>query len=251
MKLKKEKCMFLVPEVKYLGHKISNRGIEPTEEKVRAVTKAPVPQNVSELKAFIGLVNYYGKFLSNLASPLCSLLCCHSVWKWGSAQQEAFESSKDLLKSPRLFAHYDGSKELVLACDTSPYGVGAVLSHCLDNGEEQLITFASRTLSTTERNYSQLDKEALAVIVGVRKFHQYHSGKRFIIHTDYKPLMHLFGEHRGIPQLASARIQRWGLILGIYTYSVQYKPGKELQHANGLSRLPLPDTLKSVCSHPP
>ena len=98
-------------------------------------------------------------------------------------------------------------------------------------------------LSSTERNYSQLDKETLAIIVGVRKFHQYLSGRRYIIHTDHKPLMHLFGEHRGIPQLASARIQRWALILGSYTYSVQYKPGKELQHANELNRLPLPDTL--------
>ena len=179
--------------------------IEPTEEKIRAVTKAPVPRNISELKAFIGLVNYYGKFLPNLAtvlSPLYSLLCCHSVWKWGSTQQEAFESAKDLLKSLRLLAHYDGSKELVLACDASPYGVGAVLSHHLDNGEEQPITFASRTLSPTERNYSQLDKEALAIIVRVRKFHQYLSGRRFIIHTDHNPLMHLFGEHHGIPQLA-------------------------------------------------
>ena len=143
---KKEKCM-LTPEVKYLGHHISNQGIEPTEEKVRAVMKAPVPWNISELKAFIGLVNYYGKFLLNLTtvlSPLYSLLHCHSIWKWGSAQQEAFESTKDLLKSPRLLAHYDGSKELVLACDTSPYEIGAVLSHHLDNGEEQPITFASR-----------------------------------------------------------------------------------------------------------
>ena len=199
------------PDVKYLGHKISNQGIEPTEEKVRAVTKAPVPRNISELKAFNGLVNYYGKFLPNLAtvlSALYSLLHRHSVWQRESAQQEAFESAKDLLKSPRLLAHYDSSKKLVHACGTSPYGVGAVLSHRLDNGEEQPITFASRMLSTTERNYSQLDKEALPIIVGVRKFHQYLSGRRFIIHTDHKPLMHLFEEHRGIPQLASARIQR-------------------------------------------
>ena len=149
--------MFLVPEVKYLEHKISNQGIEPTKEKVKAVTKASVPRNISELKAFIRLVNYYGKFLPNLAivlSPLYSLLHRHSVWKWRSAQQEAFESAKDFLKSPRLLAHYDGSKELVLTCDASPYRVGAVLCHHLDNGEEQLITFASRTLSSTERNYS-------------------------------------------------------------------------------------------------
>ena len=99
------------------------------QQKVRAVIKAPVPLNISELKAFIALVNYYGKFLLNLTtvlSPLYSLLQHHSIWKWGSAQQEAFESAKDLLKSPRLLAHYDGSKQLVLACETSPYGVGAV-----------------------------------------------------------------------------------------------------------------------------
>ena len=87
MRSKKEKCM-LAPEVKYLGYHISNQGIEPTEEKVRAVIKTPVPRNISELKAFIGLVNYCGKFLLNLTtvlSPLSSLLHCHSIWKWGSA----------------------------------------------------------------------------------------------------------------------------------------------------------------------
>ena len=125
-----------------------------------------------------------------------------------------------------MLAHYDGSKELVL------------LFHHLDNGEE-LITIALRMLSTSDRNYSQLDKEALAIIVGVRKFHQYLSGRRFTIHTDHKPLMHLFGEHCGIPQLPSAKIKRWALILGSYAYSVQYKPDKDLQHADGLSRLQL------------
>ena len=170
----------------------------------------------------------------------------------GSAQQVALESAKHLLKSPRLIAHYDGSEklvlhydgseELVLACDASLYRVEAILSHSLDNGEEQPITIAPRMLSTAER---QLDKEALAIIARIRKFYQYPSG-RFIINTDYKPLMHLFGEHCGIQQSTSARIQRWAITLGSYTYSVQYKPGKELQHADGLSRLPLPDTLKSV-----
>ena len=107
------------------------------------------------------------------------------------------------------------------------------MSHCLDKGGEEPITFVSRML-TAERNYSQLNKEALVIIVGIRKFHQYLSGRRFIIKSDHKPLMHLFGEHHGIPQLASARIQRWALILGSYTYS---KPGKELQNADGLSAL--------------
>ena len=107
------------------------------------------------------------------------------------------------MKLPRLIVHYDGSKEL--ACDASSYEVGAILSR---QNNRSPFKFASRMLSITERNYSQLEKEALAIIVGVRKFHQYLSDRRFIINTDCKPLIHLFGEHRGIPQLVSARIQR-------------------------------------------
>ena len=100
--------------------------------------------------------------------------------------------------------------------------------------------FASRTLTTTERNYSHLDKEALAIIFGVKKYHQYIYGRQFEIKTDHKPLTHIFSEEKGVPTMASGRIQRWALILGGYNYSIRYKPGKANANADALSRLPLP-----------
>ena len=223
LKLKQAKCSFLRPSVEYLGHNISAEGLRPTKEKIRAIQEAPAPCNVSQLRSFLGLLNYYGKFLPNLSSilaPLHRLLHKKTVWKWTSEQEKAFQEAKALLTSPCLLVHFDADRELLLACDASPYGVGAVLSHRMDDGTEKPIAFASRTLPAAEKKYSQLDKEGLAVVYGVKKFHQYLFGRHFEILSDHKPLQHLFSEHRPVPVLASARIQRWALTLSAYSYSI-------------------------------
>lgn len=249
VRLKSEKCSFMLPAVEYLGHRISSAGLQPTDGKIEALREAPVPHNVSQLKSFLGLVNYYGKFvpsLSTLLAPLHRLLQKKTSWSWGAAQQEAFDQVKGILASDRVLAHYDPSKPLVLACDASPYGVGAVLSHQLDDGSERPIAYASRSLGPAERKYSQLDKEGLAIIFAVRRFHQYIVGRHFTILSDHKPLQRLFQETKGIPTLASARIQRWALILGAYDYTIRYKPGLAHANADVFSRLPLPDSPSAV-----
>ncbi len=127
-----------------------------------------------------------------------------------------------------------------MAADPSAYGIGAVISHILPDGSEKSICYASRTLTASEKNYSQLEKEALSLIYGGKKFHQYLYGRKFTLITDYKPLTAIFGTKKGISTLATARLQRWALLLSACTYDIQYKPTESHSNADGLSRLPLP-----------
>ena len=249
VRLKKSKCHFMLSSIEYLGHKISEKGIQPTEEKVRAIVKAPAPNNVTQLKAFLGMLNYYAKFLPNLSSklaPLYRLLQKNTPWSWGEEQRQAFQQAKVALTSAKVLVHYDPSQKLILSCDASPYGVGAVLSHKLEDGTEHPVAFASRSLSPAEKKYAQLNKEGLAIVFGVRHFHHYLLGRRFTIYSDHKPLQYLFSEDKAIPTMASSRIQRWALTLSAYDYDIVFKPGSQHANADVLSRLPLPEHPTSV-----
>ena len=124
MRLKRSKCEFMLPSVEYLGHKISDKGLQPTEGKIKAIVEAPAPQNVSQLKAFLGMLNYYAKFLPNISSrlaPLYKLLQKAVVWSWGAKQQRAFKEAKNALTLAEVLVHYDPTKQLRLSCDASPY----------------------------------------------------------------------------------------------------------------------------------
>ena len=251
MCLKRDKCAFMLPKVEYLGHVITAKGLHPAEDKIRAILKAPAPHNVAQLRSFHGLVNYYGKFLhqlSTLLAPLYTLLQKNKKWFWGTDQKKAFSDIKEILTSPKLLVHYDPQRKLMLSCNASPYGIGAVLSHIMEDGSEKPVAFASRSLAPAEKRYAQLDKEALAIIFGVKKFHHYLFGRYFTICSDHKPFQHLFNENRLIPSLASARIQRWALALSAYEYNIVYKSGNSNANADLLSRLPLPETLQMFLS---
>ena len=202
LRLKADKCKFIKAEVEYLGHRISKEGIYTTSAKVTAIKNAPVPTDVQQLRSFLGAVNYYSKFLPNLSSklaPLHSLLENGKPWQWLDIHQKAFDCAQLRLISSQVLTHFDSKKEVILSCDASPYGIGAVLEHRFPDSSERPIAFASRTLAPAEGNYSQLDKEGLAIIFGVKKFHNFLLGHQFTIFTDHKPLKHLFGEDNAIP----------------------------------------------------
>ena len=243
VRLKREKCEFHKTSVEYLGHVIGEQGLKPTDSKVKAIKEAPEPSNVTELRAFLGLLNYYGQFLPNIAAtlhPLYVLLQKGQPWMWKTEQKMSFHEAKQKLIQSDFLVHNDLTKVLKLNCDASPYGVGACLVHVMEDGSERPVAFASRTLSNAEKNYAQLEREALALIFGVRQFHKYLVGREFTLVTDHKPLLKILGPYEGVPTLAASRLQRWALILSAYKYRLQYKPGTDNKEADLLSRLPLP-----------
>ena len=130
--------------------------------------------------------------------------------------------------------------DIVLACDASAYGIGAVLAHKMADGSERPVGFASRTLSPAEQKYSQIEKETLACVYGVKRFHSYLFGHKFCLVTDHKPLLSILHEHRSIPTTVSNRIERWALTLSMYEYHILFKSSDSHCNADALSRLPSP-----------
>ena len=200
----------------------------------------------------MGLLNYYSRFISNLATilhPLNQLLRKEVRLEWTRECADAFQRAKDTLVSSQVLAHYNPKLPIKLAPDASAYGIGAVISHVYPDGSERPVALASRTLTSTERNYAQLEKEALALIYGVKHFHQYLYGRMFTLVTDHKPLTTILNPRKGIPSLAAACLQRWAIILSTYLYEIEFKCTQDHGNADGLSQLPLPN-VKSPKSNP-
>ena len=232
-----------------MGYRIDSEGLHPTEQKLKAVQLAPEPTDVTELKAYIGLLTYYGRFLPHRPSvlaPLYVLLQTDTPWRWTPTKQEAFNRSKELLTSSTVVVHFNPELPIILACDASAYGMGAVLAHKMPDGSERPVGFASRTLSKAEKGYSQIEKEGLSCVFGVTKFHAYLMGRHFTLITDHKPLLGLLNENKPIPSHASARIQRWALTLAAYEYALVSRRTNAHGNADALSRLPLVDTIQET-----
>ena len=191
VRLKKRKCAFMQSSVDYLGHRIDSQGIHPDTRKVEAIQNAPQPTKVSELRSVLGMINYYGKFVPNLAwllHPMYELLKANQRWVWSKECEEAFSQAKNHLVEAPVLVHYDPKYPIRVAGDASNYRIGAVLSHTYPDGSEHPIAFASRTLSSQERNYPQVEREALSLNFGIRKFHKYVYGRKFTVITDHRPL---------------------------------------------------------------
>lgn len=155
----------------------------------------PLPQNPKELHSFLGMVNYYDKFTPGLASKcaiLNDLLHKDTKWNWSKQHSQAVKVIKTALTSPETLTHYDQDLLLNLACDASSVGVSCVIFHTYPEGKERPIAYASRKLSQAEKNYAQIQKEALAITYGVQKFRQYLIGCKFCLITDHKQLLSIF-----------------------------------------------------------
>ncbi|CAK1596228.1 unnamed protein product [Parnassius mnemosyne] len=215
LKLKREKCEFFVEKVKYLGYVMNKEGIHPDPDKIESILLMSPPRDISELRSFLGMVNFYSRFVTNLSTilqPLYELLKKDSTWKWDKLEQQAFTVVKRRLSDAVALSHYEPGAPLVVTCDASARGLGAVLAQRDAAGRERPVMCVSRALTAAECNYSQIQKEALAIVFAVKKFHQYIYGRRFTLRTDHKPLVTIFGPHQGIPSMTASRLQRWALM---------------------------------------
>ena len=182
--------------------------------------------------------------MATIANPLYCLLKKDCAWNWTELQQESFTKLKNKLITTPVLIVYDKLLPLKLTCDASSYGVGAVSSHVLPDNSERPIAFASRTLNEHEKRYSQLDKECVSIIFGLKKFNQYVFGRKFTLSTDNKALKHIFVPCTSLSNIAASRLVRWSIILCSYDYDIEYKPRKAHGNADMLSRFPSKDTTQ-------
>jgi len=214
---------------------VSEAGIAMQDEKLSAIRDWPPCKNVTEVRAFMGLSGYYRRFVKDfsvIASPLYGLMKKGAEFEWTNECQEAFGELKHRLVTGPILALPDNEGSFILDTEASNTGMGAVLSQ-QQSGVEQVIAYASRTMTNAEKKYETTRKELLAVVYGLKQFRQYLCGRHFIIRTDHAALSWLRRTPEPMPQLA-----RWLTFIEQFDYEVVHRPGTKHGHGDGLSRRP-------------
>jgi transposase InsO family protein len=234
---KLSKCEFLRSSLTYLGHHISFEGIGVEERKVNAIRCWERPKNLVNLQSFLGLCNYYRKFVRNfssIAAPLTNLTKKSVTFEWTSVQETAFTQLKEALMNTPILRNADNSLPFEVQTDASETGIGAVLQQKSEDGILP-VAYMSRKLNAAEQNYSVHERELLAVVDSLREWRSYLLGHRFIVKTDHRPLQHLQTQ----PQL-SRRQARWVIFLQEYDFDWEYVTGPSNRAADSLSRQNFP-----------
>ena len=195
--LNPDKCEFNKQSLTFLGHIIDAHGVSADPSKTSAVVEMKTPRSITELRRFMGMVNQLGKFtprIAEISQPLRELLSSKRAWVWGPAQAGAFKEIKAELARPTTLGLYNLDAPTKICADASAYGLGAVLLQQQHDDEWKPVAFASRSMTETERRYSQIEKEALALVWACEKFADYVIGKAILLETDHKPLVPLLGK---------------------------------------------------------
>ncbi|GFV60296.1 retrovirus-related Pol polyprotein from transposon 17.6 [Trichonephila clavipes] len=233
---------FCCPKVKILGHIVSSNGVHPEPDKVKAVRNFPTPKNIHDIRSFLGLCSYFRRFIKGfcyLAEALQSLLKSGVEFHWGPEEVEAFNSLKKALTSDIVFGMYDESASTEIHTDASGYGIGAFLVQ-IQNNNEKVIAYASRTLTKSEKNYSTSERECLAIAWATNKFRPYIFGKHLTVVTDHHSLCWLMSQKD-----PSGRLARWALQHQEHDFDVKYKTGKKHSDADALSRNPVEEETET------
>lgn len=237
----RRKCSFFKERIEFLGHVIEYNKISKSPEKVAAIMDMKKPKGADEVRRFLGMVTYYTRFIPNastMTAPLRHLIRKNVKFNWTRKCDTAFLDLKNEITSDRVLIPFDPSQEVEVACDAGPEGVAGVLSHRIGNVERP-IAFASRALTPAEKNYSQLDREALGIVFSVSHFFPYLFARKFKLITDNSPLTRIFHQNAKLPPMTAARLQRYAAFLSGFNYEIEFKKGTENVNADCLSRAPI------------
>lgn len=241
------KCAFFKRRVEFLGHVVSSKGIEVDDKKVHIVSEWPTPSDVHEVRSFIGLANFFRRFVrrfAHIAAPLHALTSNKAAWRWEQEHQEAFEALKKALAQAPVVISFDPTKPCVVYTDASDKQIGAVLTQ--DHGKgPQVVAFESTTLTPAQTSWSVQDREMYSIVHACRVWRHYLHGSEveFVVNTDHASLQWFF-----TCKEPSSRHQRWAQKLGEFKFTIRYQPGKLNAVADALSRRPRPATLAVVQS---
>ena len=218
--------------VTYIGHNLSADGVQPGEDKLNAILQMPSPRDPTEIKRFLGMVQYIDKFIDGLSTKTVNmrkLIRKDVVWNWTQEQEEEFNTLKTSITTTPMLKYYNVKEEVIIQCDASKYGLGAVLLQ-----QDRPVAYASKCLTETEVRYAQIEKEMLAIVFACKKFRQYiYSKPNIIIHTDHKPLIRIIKKPLND---ISTRLQKMRLRLQQYDIKLEFIPGKDIKIADTLSR---------------
>ena len=237
LKLKPAKCHFLQTEVTYLGHILSAEGVRPNKENVDRILAWKNPTNVKEVRSFLGMANYYRRFIhgfSYYAHPLVNLTRTGVRFKWTDACTDGFNHIKFMLMSPAIMAHPRHIGQYILDTDASDVNIGAVLSQIQDK-EEKVIAFGSKSLSKAEKNYCVTDRELLAIRYFLEYYRCYLLGRQFLVRTDHQALKWLLNMKD-----PKNRVARWIEVMSEFNFIVQHRAGVKHGNADAMSRCPNP-----------
>ncbi|KAI3682071.1 hypothetical protein L2E82_50219 [Cichorium intybus] len=237
---KLSKCEFWLEEVQFLGHVVNKEGIKVDQAKVKTIKQWEVPKTPSEIRSFLGLAGYYRRFIENfskIALPLTRLTKKSEKFVWGPEQQAAFDELRSRLCDAPILALMDGVEDIVVYCDASLLGFGAVL---MQRG--RVIAYASRQLKPHEQNYPTHDLELGAVVFALKIWRHYLYGVKFIVYTDHKSLKYLFDQRD-----LNMRQIRWLDVVKDYDCEIHYHPGKANVVADALSRKPSAEPIRARC----
>ncbi len=236
LKLKPSKCKFAAPKVEYLGHMISCKGVEMESAKTKAIEQYPRPHNLRTLRGFLGLANYYRRFVkgfAHIARPLNRLTNKEIPFEWNDSCETSFQQLKSALMSGPILMYPDFEREFILYTDASDTAIGFILGQKDEEGRERAVAYAGKSLSKAQQNWDTRDKELLAVVEGIKYYHVYlTSDKPFTVYTDHRSLQYLLNL-----KPTSGRLARWLNLIQGYNYRIAYKEGKTNTNADALSRI--------------